>query len=77
MRPKTCISHDSSPIKIVRTPLRTFTVSLPIPAFPPVTIMTFPERSGMSDTPHLAFGGGRKCAHIEAMDDATRRNVEL
>ena len=37
----------------------TLTVSLPIPAFPPVTIITFPERSGMSATPHLALGGDR------------------
>ena len=28
-----------------------------MPAFPPVTTMTLPVRSGMSDTPHFGFGG--------------------
>lgn len=35
----------------------TFTVSFPIPVFPPVTSMTFPDRSGMSSTPHFGLGG--------------------
>lgn len=36
---------------------RTFTVSFPIPVFPPVTSMTFPDKSGMSSTPHVGLGG--------------------
>ena len=35
----------------------TLTVSRPMPALPPVTIMTLPERSGMSEVLHLGFGG--------------------
>lgn len=34
-----------------------FTVSFPIPVFPPVTSMTFPDKSGMSSTPHVGLGG--------------------
>lgn len=35
----------------------TFTVSFPIPVFPPVTSMTFPDKSGMSSTLHVGLGG--------------------
>lgn len=39
----------------------TFTVSLPIPVFPPVTIVTFPVRSGMFLVVHFG-AGGNTCA---------------
>lgn len=35
----------------------TFTVSLPIPVFPPVTSMTLPDRSGISSVLHVGLGG--------------------
>ncbi len=34
----------------------TLTVSFPMPVFPPVTTMIFPERSGIWSTSHLGFG---------------------
>lgn len=33
------------------------TVSLPMPVYPPVTIITFPLRSGISSTENVGFGG--------------------
>ncbi len=44
----------------------TLTVSLPIPVFPPVTIVTFPERSGISFAIHFG-AGGRNCAMKDRM----------
>ncbi len=37
-------------------PKLTFTVSFPMPVFPPVTIITLPLRSGMSAGTYLGFG---------------------
>jgi len=36
--------------------LNTLVVSLPIPALPPVTMTTFPVKSGMSSVANLDFG---------------------
>ena len=43
--------------KRVNHPRRTFTVSFPIPLFPPVTIITLPDRSGISSTLNVGAGG--------------------
>ena len=37
--------------------IHTFAVSHPIPVFPPVTTVTFPERSGISFAVNLVLGG--------------------
>jgi len=39
-----------------RTARNTLTVSFPIPVFPPVTITTFPVKSGMWSVENLDFG---------------------
>jgi len=45
---------------------RTFAVSLPIPVFAPVTMITFPDKSGMSSTVNLGLGG-KSCDIVEAI----------
>ena len=55
--PRTQISKDDfrPSYEYVRV-WNTLTVSLPIPVLPPVTITTFPVKSGMSSTENLDFG---------------------
>lgn len=53
-----------------------FEVSLPIPAAPPVTMMTLPVRSGMSPTPHLALGGKPSVVAAEITWPMVVRKVE-
>lgn len=46
-------------------------VSLPTPVFPPVTMMTLPERSGMSVTANLGLGGRLWSRSIQKCLDAS------
>lgn len=52
----TTINHELT-VRIMTTMTLTLTVSLPIPVLPPVTIVTFPVRSGTSFAVHIGAGG--------------------
>lgn len=59
---------------------QTLTVSKPMPLAPPVTMATLPERSGMSFTWNLVFGGKASWMNATSADikdpmcEATKMN---